>query len=37
VGTTASQTIDGVTTVTLAAQYDRVTVISDGANWARID
>lgn len=33
VATTSSQTIDGVTTRSLPAQYDRVTVVSDGANW----
>lgn len=33
VGTTSSQTIDGVTTYTLATQYKYVTVQSDGANW----
>lgn len=33
VGTTSSQTIDGVTTKALSAQWNSVTVISDGANW----
>lgn len=33
VATTSSQTIDGVTTYTLSAQYKYVTVQSDGANW----
>jgi ribosomal protein S4E len=33
VGTTTSQTIDGVTTYSLANQYGGVTVQSDGANW----
>ena len=33
VATTSSQTIDGATTKTLAAQYDRLTVVSDGAAW----
>jgi hypothetical protein len=33
VGTTSSQTIDGVTTYSLAAQWQFVTVVSDGANW----
>ena len=33
VGTTGSQTIDGATTYPLAAQYQYVTVESDGANW----
>lgn len=32
VGTTSSQTIDGVTTQTLG-QYESITVVSDGANW----
>lgn len=31
--TTSSQTIDGVTTKVLNAQYASVTVVSDGANW----
>lgn len=31
--TTSSQTIDGVTTKTLATQYESWKVISDGANW----
>ena len=29
----ASETIDGSTTTSLAAQYDSVTVISDGTEW----
>lgn len=33
VATTSSQTIDGVTTYTLSAQYKYVTITSDGANW----
>lgn len=33
VGTTSSQTIDGVTTKVLSTQYEKVTVVSDGANW----
>jgi hypothetical protein len=33
VGTTSSQTIDGATTRVLGAQYESVTVLSDGANW----
>ena len=33
VGTTSSQTIDGVTTYALSAQYKYVKVASDGANW----
>jgi hypothetical protein len=37
VATTGGQTIDGAATAVLAAQYDRVTVQSDGANWMRID
>jgi hypothetical protein len=34
---TGGQTIDGAATVVLAAQYDRATVQSTGANWVRID
>ena len=33
IGTTSSQTIDGVTTQTLRNQYECMTIISDGANW----
>jgi hypothetical protein len=33
IATTASQTIDGATTKVLTAQYDKVTVVSDGSNW----
>lgn len=33
VATTSSQTIDGVTTYSLASQYKLVTVVSNGANW----
>lgn len=33
IATTSSQTIDGVTSKTLAAQYKYMTVISDGVNW----
>jgi hypothetical protein len=33
VATTSSQTIDGVTTKSLPTQYDKMTVVSDGANW----
>lgn len=33
VGTTSSQTIDGSTTYVLSAQYQAVTVQSDGSNW----
>jgi len=33
VGTTSSQTIDGITTYALSAQYKYVKVVSDGANW----
>jgi len=33
VATTSSQTIDGATTYVLSAQYDKITVTSDGANW----
>lgn len=32
-GTTSSQTIDGVTTRKLWSQYEQFTVISDGSNW----
>lgn len=34
VGTTSSQTIDGVTTQVLFMQYTSITVISDGSNWS---
>ena len=33
VATTSSQTINGVTTQSLTAQYESITVVSDGANW----
>lgn len=33
VATTSSQTIDGSTTYTLSAQYQSITVQSDGTNW----
>lgn len=33
VGTTSSQTIDGVTTFALNVQWQSVTVVSDGTNW----
>lgn len=33
IGTTSSQTIDGDTSYLLVAQYDTITVVSDGANW----
>lgn len=36
VGTTSSQTIDGVTTYVLGAQYQSVSVVSDGSNWQAI-
>lgn len=36
VGTTSSQTIDGSATYSLPAQYNFVTVVSDGTNWMRI-
>jgi hypothetical protein len=36
VGTTSSQTIDGATTYPLTAQYESITVVSDGANWSII-
>lgn len=37
VGVAGSETIDGASSVVLASQYDRLTVISDGTNWHRID
>lgn len=33
IGTTSSQTIDGVTTQTLGTQYMSMDVVSNGANW----
>lgn len=33
IATTSSQTIDGVTTKTLATQYEQYFLISDNANW----
>jgi hypothetical protein len=33
IGTTGAQTIDGAATKTLTAQYQLLTVLSDGANW----
>lgn len=33
VATSLSQTIDGASTVSLAAQYATTTLVSDGANW----
>jgi len=33
VATTSSQTINGVTTQVLSAQYQGIVVLSDGANW----
>ena len=33
VDTPGAETIDGGATVVLAAQYDAITVISDGSNW----
>ena len=35
--TSDSETIDGATTLALASQYDRVTIISDGTEWHVID
>jgi len=32
-----SETINGSTTLALAAQYDRMTIVCDGSNWIRID
>jgi hypothetical protein len=31
-----SETIDGAANVSLSSQWDRITVISDNANWLRI-
>ena len=36
VATTSSQTIDGATTKSLAAQWDKITVTSDGTSWFAI-
>ena len=33
IGTTSSQTIDGVTTQTLGTQYMSMDVVSNGSNW----
>jgi hypothetical protein len=33
VATTASQTIDSATTLSLSSQWQRATVVSDGTNW----
>lgn len=33
IGTTSSQTIDGITTRTLSTQSEQFTVVSDNANW----
>lgn len=33
IATTSSQTIDGTTTKTLPAQYDKITVVTDGTAW----
>lgn len=32
-----AQTVDGAATLALALQWDRATVMSDGANWLRLD
>jgi hypothetical protein len=32
-----SETVDGAANVALTAQYERVTVVSDGTNWVRVD
>ena len=32
-----TQTIDGATTLALGTQYDTANIVSDGANWHRID
>lgn len=34
--TTAAQTIDGGTTATLTNQYESITLVTDGTNWAII-
>jgi len=31
-----AETIDGSTTVSLAAQWDFITVVSNGTNWIKI-
>jgi hypothetical protein len=36
VGTTSSQTIDGAASVTLASQWDSVTVVPSSGNWIKI-
>lgn len=36
IATTSSQTIDGVTTKSLAAQWDKIKVVSNGANWLTV-
>lgn len=33
IATTSSQTIDGSTTASLASQWSKLTVVSDGSNW----
>lgn len=33
IATTASQSIDGATTYSLAVQYSSITIVSNGANW----
>lgn len=37
IGTTSSQTIDGVTSTTLNTQYEQIEVISNGTNWDVLD
>jgi hypothetical protein len=37
IATTSSQTIDGASTITLAAQNDHDTVVSDNINWHTVD
>lgn len=32
-----AETISGATNVALASQWDRLTVVSDNANWIRVD
>ncbi len=34
IATTSSQTMDGSTTLTDAATYDTITVVSNGTNWS---
>lgn len=36
VATTSAQTINGSATASLAAQWNRITVVSNGTNWVQI-